>query len=152
MLKPWNFSLSVFFLAFKFAYHTNKAPFNKSSRQARIRWLWHLWFFYVTAFTRVDARAPYGISNQLLYRHSNPQFSDVDIEPDFESLTQMRDDCRGFQSSMCGNFLLYKRLTCTRGIWKVMNIIHIIIHSNHRKKMKVSIETSGYGGFGGTIF
>ena len=27
----------------KFAYHTNKDSYNKSSRQARIRWLWHLW-------------------------------------------------------------------------------------------------------------
>ena len=44
MLKSWNFSLSVFFLHFSYFYHTNKAPYNKSSRQARIRWLWHLWF------------------------------------------------------------------------------------------------------------
>ena len=45
-VKSWNFSLSVFFLTFKFAYHTNKAPYNKSLRQARIRWLWHLWLMY----------------------------------------------------------------------------------------------------------
>ena len=45
MLKSGNWSLSVFFfLHFKFAYHTNKAPYNKSLRQARIRWLWYLWF------------------------------------------------------------------------------------------------------------
>ena len=31
------------FLHFNFAYYTNKAPYNKSSLQARIRWLWHLW-------------------------------------------------------------------------------------------------------------
>ena len=36
MLKSWNFSLSVFFLHFNFAYHTNKAPCNKSLRQACI--------------------------------------------------------------------------------------------------------------------
>ena len=40
MLKSWNFNL----LHFNFAYHANKAPYNKSSRQARIRWLWHLWY------------------------------------------------------------------------------------------------------------
>ena len=33
-----------FFLHFNFAYHTNKAPYNKSLQQTRIRWLWHLWF------------------------------------------------------------------------------------------------------------
>ena len=27
----------------KFAYHSNKAPYNKNLRQACIRWLWHLW-------------------------------------------------------------------------------------------------------------
>ena len=43
MLKSCNFSLSVFFLAFNFAYHTNKAPYHKSLRQARIQWPWHLW-------------------------------------------------------------------------------------------------------------
>ena len=35
-----------FFLHFNFAYHTNKAPYNKSLRQARIRWLWHLWYIF----------------------------------------------------------------------------------------------------------
>ena len=30
----WNFSLSVFFLHFNFAYHTYKGPYNKSLRQA----------------------------------------------------------------------------------------------------------------------
>ena len=33
-----------FFLHFNFAYHINKAPYNKSLQQARIGWLWHLWF------------------------------------------------------------------------------------------------------------
>ena len=34
---------------FNFAYHTNKAPYNKSLRQARFRWLWHLWLYmYIT--------------------------------------------------------------------------------------------------------
>ena len=36
--------LYIFFLHFNFAYHTNKAPYNESLRQARIRWLWHLWY------------------------------------------------------------------------------------------------------------
>ena len=37
-----------FFLHFNFAYHINKALYNKSSRQARIRWLWHLRFSVCT--------------------------------------------------------------------------------------------------------
>ena len=32
-----------FILPLNFGYHTNKAPYNKSLRQARILWLWHLW-------------------------------------------------------------------------------------------------------------
>ena len=44
MLKSLNFSFSVLFFAFNFAYYTNKAPYNKSSRQARIQWPWHLCF------------------------------------------------------------------------------------------------------------
>ena len=41
-----NLGISVFLyflLLLKFTYHTDKAPYNKSLRQARIRWLWHLW-------------------------------------------------------------------------------------------------------------
>ena len=51
ILKSWNFSLFVFFLHFNFAYHTNKAPCNKSLRRARIQWLWHLWLHWVTALS-----------------------------------------------------------------------------------------------------
>ena len=40
MLKSGNFSLSVLLLAF----HTYKAPYNKSLWQACIRWLWYLLF------------------------------------------------------------------------------------------------------------
>ena len=36
-----------FFLHFKFAYHTNKAPYNKNLRQARILSLWHLWLYNI---------------------------------------------------------------------------------------------------------
>ena len=36
---PWA---SSFFLHFNFAYHTNKAPYNISLGQVRIRWLWHV--------------------------------------------------------------------------------------------------------------
>ena len=43
-VKVMEFQSLYFFLQFNFAYHTNKAPYNKISRQARIWWLWHLWF------------------------------------------------------------------------------------------------------------
>ena len=43
-------SLWLFLLLVSFAYHTNKAPYNKSLRQARIRWLWHLWFSLGNSF------------------------------------------------------------------------------------------------------
>ena len=46
-------SFCIFFLHFKFAYHTNKAPYNKSLRQARIRWLWHLWYFYEIPYWQI---------------------------------------------------------------------------------------------------
>ena len=42
-VKVMKFQSLYFFLHFNFAYHTNKALYNKSSRQACIRWLWHLW-------------------------------------------------------------------------------------------------------------
>ena len=45
MLKSWNFCLPLLFLLkLNFAYHTNNTPYmyNKSLRQACIRWLWHL--------------------------------------------------------------------------------------------------------------
>ena len=40
--QSWK-KVSVFFRALNnFVYHTNKAPYNKSSLQSHIRWLWHL--------------------------------------------------------------------------------------------------------------
>ena len=58
MLKSWNFSFTDFFVALSFAYHTNKAPYNKSLWQARIRWPWHLWFL---------ARLHFSAEELLLY-------------------------------------------------------------------------------------
>ena len=43
ILKSENFRLSAFSFAFNFVYHTNKALYDKSSRQLCIWWLWHLW-------------------------------------------------------------------------------------------------------------
>ena len=41
--------LCIFFLHFNFAYYTNKAPYNKSSRQVRIPWLWYSWYLFDSA-------------------------------------------------------------------------------------------------------
>ena len=40
ILKFLKFVILYFFLHFNLAYHTYKAPYNKSLRQAHIRWLW----------------------------------------------------------------------------------------------------------------
>ena len=51
-------SFCICLLLLNFAYHTNKVPYNKTLWQARIWWLWHLWFL---------ARLHFSAEELLLY-------------------------------------------------------------------------------------
>ena len=44
-----RFLLGTISPGYDFSWHPNKAPYNKNLRQARIRWLWHLWFPVILA-------------------------------------------------------------------------------------------------------
>ena len=80
MLKSWNFSLSVFFLHFNLSYYTNKAPFNKSSRPARIRWLWHLWCNITLQVCFRGHHCLNGISFSIFKIKINPCREDVNLK------------------------------------------------------------------------